>query len=199
MTVDGPGSCVVSHMQGGVWWPFVWFSSHLCRWCSNTRTKSGTSFRLSKKLLVALLRTLFREAAFIPSHWPETVFSPRRCFPVTVIGFITVDVKEKFYRPWDGSWNHEGLSNSWLMGGQFFPKRNSTITVACSFSEAVGMNCGECVWFKIFCTNSNVNALIKLCMTYCQLKKKREKGSMLWLKKNGIYFYSEEKKKEKTP
>lgn len=33
------------------------------------------------------------------------------------------------------------------------------------FSEAVGMNCGECVWLEIFCTNSNVNALTKLCMT----------------------------------
>ena len=43
------------------------FVSHFCRWCWNTRTKSGTSSRLSKKLLVALLRTLFREVTFTPN------------------------------------------------------------------------------------------------------------------------------------
>lgn len=178
------------------------FFLHLCRWCWNTRTKSGTNFRLSKKLLVALLRTLFREATFIPkstSHWPETVFLLEDVFLLLLLDSSQWTSRRNFADRGTEAGIRRVFPTAGSWGGQFFPKRNSTITVACSFPEAVGMNCGECVWLKIFCTNSNVNALIKLCMTNCQLKKKKKekKEACCDRRKMGFISILSKKKKKK--
>lgn len=104
--------------------PFSFFP-HLCRWCWNTRTKNGTSFKLLKNLLVALFRTLLREARFIPksiSHRPETICSPRRCFPLTVLE-SSQWASKKFSRTWVGNWSHGGfMAATGLCSSQSFPK-----------------------------------------------------------------------------